>query len=162
MRLGRRLAIDVGKARIGVASCDIHGILASGVATVARQSGLAETAQLIIETIGQHGIEMNDILEIYVGLPTNLKGQDTESTRDAISVARAIAALASADVRLVDERLTTVSAAAALRSSGVSSKKGRGFIDQIAATLILEQALAVEKASGQTPGLPLSNFASQE
>jgi len=162
MRLGRRLAIDVGKARIGVAICDTHGILASGVATVARQPDLAESARLIIATVEQNDIEMNDVLEVYVGLPTNLKGQDTESTRDSLSVARALSMLVSAEVRLVDERLTTVSAAAALRSSGVSSKKGRGFIDQIAATLILEQALAVEKASGQAPGSALSDFAGEE
>jgi len=162
MRLGRRLAIDVGKARIGVAICDTHGILASGVATVARQPDLAESARLIIATVEQNDIEMNDVLEVYVGLPTNLKGQDTESTRDSLSVARALSMLVSAEVRLVDERLTTVSAGAALRSSGVSSKKGRGFIDQIAATLILEQALAVEKASGQAPGSALSDFAGEE
>jgi len=162
MRPGRRLAIDVGKARIGVAICDTHGILASGVATVARQPDLAESARLIIATVEQNDIEMNDVLEVYVGLPTNLKGQGTESTRDALSVARALSMLVSAEVRLVDERLTTVSAAAALRSSGVSSKKGRGFIDQIAATLILEQALAVEKASGQAPGSALSDFAGEK
>jgi putative Holliday junction resolvase len=162
MRSGRRLAIDVGKARIGVASCDIHGILASGVATVARQPGLAETAQLIVDTVVQNEIDINDVLEIYVGFPTNLKGQDTESTRDAISVAQALATKVKTEVRLIDERLTTVSATAALRSSGVNSKKGRGFIDQIAATLILEQALAVEKASGQIPGAPLTDFASEQ
>ena len=161
MRPGRRLAIDVGKARIGVAICDTNGILASGLATVARQPDLADSVRLIVATVERNDINMNDVLEIYVGLPTNLKGQDTESTRDALSVARALSLVASAEVRLIDERLTTVSAAAALRSSGVSSRKGRGFIDQIAATLILEQALAVEKASGHAPGADLSDFAGE-
>jgi len=161
MRSGRRLAIDVGKARIGVAVCDFHGILASGLATVARMPELAETAALVIKTVEQHELELADIIEIYVGLPTNLKGQDTESTRDAILVAQAIAAVVPAPVRLVDERLTTVSATAALRSSGINSKKGRSVIDQVAATLILEQALAVERSSNQQPGTPLTDFEGQ-
>ncbi len=161
MRSGRRLAIDVGKARVGLAICDFHGILASGLATVARQPDLNETAALIFKTVRDEGIELNEIVEIYVGLPTNLKGQDTESTRDALAVAFALQKIGTTDIRLVDERLTTVSATAALRSSGVNSKKGRSFIDQVAATLILEQALAVEKTSGEKPGQPIADFEGQ-
>jgi putative Holliday junction resolvase len=151
----------VGKARIGVAVCDFHGILASGLATVARQTELSDSVRLIRDSVVAEGIEWADILEIYVGLPTNLKGKDTESTRDAIAMALALKDIADAEVRLVDERLTTVSATAALRSSGVNSKKGRSFIDQVAATLILEQALAVEKTSAKKPGLALSDFEGQ-
>ena len=158
MRQGRRLAIDVGKARIGVAVCDFHGILASGLATVPRQPEIDETIKLILETIERHELSIADILEIYVGLPTNLKGLDTESTRDAVLVARQLAATVSPQVRLVDERLTTVSASAALRSSGINSKQGRSLIDQVAATLILEQALAVEKSSGHLPGTSIDEF----
>ena len=158
MRSGRRLAIDVGKARIGVAVCDFHGILASGLATVARQPELEDTVALILKTIELNEIELADVLEIYVGLPTNLKGDDTASTKDALLVASALAQVVAIQVRMVDERLTTVSATAALRSSGVNSKKGRSVIDQVAATLILEQALSVEKSSNQQPGQPLSDF----
>jgi putative Holliday junction resolvase len=59
---------------------------------------------------------------------------------------------------MIDERLTTVSAAAALRSSGKNSKDGRKVIDQIAATMILEQALATEKNSGMQPGVSLEDL----
>ena len=158
MRQGRRLAIDVGKARVGVAVCDFHGILASGLATVPRQSELAATALLIVKTVEHNDLEIGDILEIYVGLPTNLKGAVTESTRDALLVAKALSELVSAPVLMVDERLTTASATAALRSSGINSKKGRNVIDQVAATLILEHALSVERASQKTPGQPLADF----
>ncbi len=161
MRPGRRLAIDVGKARIGVAVCDYHGILASAVATVQREADLLDTAVLIIETISRNDIDIEAVLEIYVGLPTNLQGADTESTRDALLVAGALQKQLKPEVRMIDERLTTVSATAALRSSGINSKKGRGVIDQVAATLILEQALAFEKAQNQKPGTPLSDFESK-
>ncbi len=160
MRSGRRVAIDVGKARIGIAVCDFHGILASAVATVARQPNLDETASLIVATIGNNDIDMHSIIEVYVGLPTNLKGLDTESTNDALLVARALQQKFAAEVRMIDERLTTVSATAALRSSGINTKQGRSVIDQVAATLILEQALSVEKAQGEKPGKPLSDFES--
>jgi putative Holliday junction resolvase len=59
---------------------------------------------------------------------------------------------------MIDERLTTVSAGLALRNSGKNSKDGRKVIDQIAATLILEQALAMEKNLGQQPGVALEDL----
>jgi putative holliday junction resolvase len=158
MRPGRRLAIDVGKARVGVAVCDFHGILASGLATVARQTEIAATAALVVQTLEQQGIDADDIVEVYVGLPMNLKGLETESTKDALAVAKALNQVFGAEVRMVDERLTTVSASAALRRSGINSKKGRSVIDQVAATLILEQALSFEKASGEKPGQLITEF----
>ena len=158
MRFGRRMAVDVGKARVGLAVCDVHGILASGLATVPRHTDLGETLALIAKALQDNALALDDLIEIYVGLPTNLKGLETESTKDALLVARALADITLSDVRMVDERLTTVSASSALRSSGINSKKGRGVIDQVAATLILEQALAVEKTSGKQPGTPVQEF----
>ncbi|NEE24244.1 RuvX/YqgF family protein, partial [Streptomyces sp. SID7982] len=54
--------------------------------------------------------------------------------------------------RLVDERMTTVTAAQGMRASGVKSKKGRSVIDQAAAVVILQNALESERASGNPPG----------
>jgi putative Holliday junction resolvase len=59
---------------------------------------------------------------------------------------------------MVDERLTTVSASAALRSSGKNSKDGRKVIDQIAATMILEQALSIERNSDRAPGVLIGDI----
>jgi putative Holliday junction resolvase len=55
-------------------------------------------------------------------------------------------------VRLVDERLSTVSATAALRGAGVAARKHRGVVDQAAAVVILQYALDAERASGNAPG----------
>lgn len=152
MRSGRRLAVDVGKVRIGLAISDFHGILASPLQNVARQNELADTIALINAAIADF-----DLLEIYVGLPISMAGNNTASTQDAIEIARAIADATSVEVRMIDERLTTVSASAALRSSGKNAKEGRKVIDQIAATMILEQALALEKNGTEHPGQPIGD-----
>ena len=153
MRSGRRLAVDVGKVRVGLAISDFHAILASGLATVARSESVEQTAKDILGAL-----DGEEVIEIYVGLPLNLAGGETASTADALEIAKAIAAQATAEVRLIDERLTTVAATAALQASGKSSKQSRPIIDQVAATVILEQALELEKASGAKPGKSLEQL----
>ena len=153
MRSGRRLAVDVGKVRVGLAISDFHGILASPLQNVARQADDSETIKLI-----QQAISDEEIIEIYVGLPVSMAGKATSSTDDALAIAELLAQSVSIPVRLVDERLTTVSASAALRSSGKNSKDGRKVIDQVAATMILEQALAIEKNSGRQPGIEIGDL----
>lgn len=153
MRTGRRLAIDVGKVRIGVAASDFHSILASGVATVQRgadlESAVSELVQLIIEI---------EPIEIYVGYPISLSGFGSSSASDAVALASALASKIDVPIRLIDERLTTVTAANALKTSGRDSKSGRKFIDQIAATVILEQAMEIEKNSDSAPGIKIEEI----
>jgi putative Holliday junction resolvase len=150
VRSGRRLAIDVGKVRIGIAASDQHSILASGIETVQRDPDLRTSINRIQEIIG----EVQPI-EIYIGLPISMQGHSTDSTRDAIEFAKALAGSSSIPIRFIDERMTTISAANSLKLSGRSSKSGRKVIDQIAATVILEQALEIEKLTGNIPGLAL-------
>lgn len=145
MRTGVRLGIDVGKVRIGVARSDLHGILATPVETVPRGSGdLARIARLAAEI---------DAVEIVVGLPIALSGRDTPSTDDARGFAREIGRAALLPVRLVDERLSTVSANSALRASGRNAKNSRSVVDQVAAVIILQHALEFERSAGSPPGL---------
>ena len=153
MRSGRRLAIDVGTVRIGVAASDFHGILASGLATVDRSKGDDSAIQQICELINEV-----EPIEIYVGLPIGMSGNSTSSTRNALDFARLLMEAQSAPIRFLDERLSTVAASSALRSSGRDSKSGRKIIDQIAATVILEQALETEKSSGNLPGKNLEDL----
>ncbi len=153
MRSGRRLAVDVGKVRVGLAISDFHGILASPLQNVARQADDSETIGLILAAT-----EDQELLEVYVGLPVSMSGNATASTDDAVLIANLLASAIEVPVRMIDERLTTVSASAALRSSGKNSKDGRKVIDQIAATMILEQALAIEKNTGREPGIELADI----
>jgi putative Holliday junction resolvase len=153
VRSGRRLAVDVGKVRVGLAISDFHGILASPLQNVARQADDSETIRLILAAT-----EDQDLLEVYVGLPVSMSGNATASTDDAVLIANLLNSAIEVPVRMIDERLTTVSASAALRSSGKNSKDGRKVIDQIAATMILEQALAIEKNTGREPGIKLAEI----
>ena len=145
MRSGVRLGIDVGTVRIGVARSDLHGMLATPVETVPRGSGdLARLVAIAAEL---------DVTEIIVGLPLALSGRRTASTEDAVDFARRLDSLVEVPVRLVDERLSTVSAQAAVRTSGKSSKQTRSVIDQVAAVIILQHALDFERSSAQPPGV---------
>ncbi|HEV7955790.1 MAG: Holliday junction resolvase RuvX [Microbacteriaceae bacterium] len=145
MRPGVRIGVDVGKARIGVARSDFHGMLAMPVETVKRGEG-------DIRAILAHVTDV-DAVEIVVGLPLSLSGAETASTADAREFAGRIAqASPSARVRLVDERLSTVSAQRALHASGRTTRNSRGVIDQVAAVIILQHALDFERSGGTPPG----------
>ena len=103
-------------------------------------------------------IAAQEVIEIYVGLPINMQQQHTESTRDAITLAKSLQAQVSIPVRMIDERLSTSTASAALRSAGKSAKQQRTFIDSAAAAVILEQALETERAKDEVPGLALEEI----
>ena len=93
---------------------------------------------------------------VLVGLPRSLSGREGPAATGARAWAATLAAqLDPVPVRLVDERLSTVSAARDLRASGMSAKKGRGVIDQAAAVVFLQAALDTERATGTPPGEPV-------
>ena len=144
MRSGVRLGVDVGTVRVGVARSDLHGMLATPVETVQRGAGDLERVLVIATEL--------DAMELVVGLPLALSGRETASTADARRFAQQLAELASVPVRLVDERLSTVSANNAIRSSGKSQKQSRSIIDQVAAVIILQHALDFERAASAPPG----------
>lgn len=146
-RRGARLGVDVGTARVGVARCDPDGMLAIPVETV-RRNDLA--VGRIVTLAHEH-----EAIEILVGLPLSLSGADTASTMDARGFADAVAVASGLPVRLVDERLSTVSAHAALRGAGRSQRESRSIVDQVAAVVLLQQAIDVEKNSGRPPGTPV-------
>ncbi|MDT0343707.1 Holliday junction resolvase RuvX [Streptomyces litchfieldiae] len=147
MRRGRRLGIDVGEARIGVAGSDPDGLLATPVETVPGRDASAahrRLAQLVAEY---------EPLEVVVGLPRSLSGGEGPAAARVRAFAQETARrIAPVPVRLVDERMSTVSAARGMRASGVSAKKGRSRIDQAAAVVILQSALDTERSSGRPPG----------
>ena len=148
MRIGRRLAVDVGRVRLGVALCDQEGSLASPLDAVSRSSVSSETVASLANLVDEH-----DVMEVYVGDPLSLSGKQTDSTSDARSLAAELSQAISIPVRLVDERFTTVTAATKLRASGISAKDSKSIIDSASAVEILESALSFEKISGVAPGI---------
>jgi putative Holliday junction resolvase len=150
IRLGVRLALDWGQARIGIAACDPAGTLAYPVEAV--PAGPAAVAR-IVTLVREYGP-----IEIVIGLPRSLSGVEGPAAATVRSqVAALVAALSPLPVRLVDERLTTVTAAQRLRESGRSAKKQRSRIDSAAAVAILEHALDSERHRGVPPGELLSS-----
>lgn len=144
MRSGVRLGVDVGRARVGIASCDRDGMLATPVATLQRgERNGAELRALIAEY---------EPVELVVGLPLSLSGGDTASTTDAREFAHWLTTLGDTPVRLVDERMSTNIAQRALRESGRSTRRSRQVVDQVAAVIILQNALDAERTTGRAPG----------
>lgn len=149
MRHGIRIGIDPGDARIGVARSDPSGFLATPVETVRRGKGdLARIARILRDEA-----EESTVLEVVVGLPRSLAGGEGPAAAKVRAFAAGLAArVAPVPVRLVDERMTTVSAEAMLRDQGRKGGKRRAVVDQAAAVLILQHALDTERATGAAPG----------
>lgn len=145
MRHGVRVGIDPGDARIGVARSDPTGFLATPVETVRRGRGdVRRIAQVVAEC---------EAVEVVVGLPRSLSGGEGPAAAKVREFADALARrIAPVPTRLVDERLTTVSAEDVLRRSGKHGAKRRAVVDQAAAVLILQTALDTERATGRAPG----------
>ncbi|WP_159806229.1 Holliday junction resolvase RuvX [Cellulomonas citrea] len=139
-----RLGVDVGTVRVGLACSDPDGLLATPVATLERPRSI----DLIVHEVRERGAGC-----VYVGLPRHLSGREGASASAVRAYADQLAlAVTPVMVRLVDERLSTVSAHQALRSAGRSTKKHRAVVDQAAAVVILQDALDAERASGSRPG----------
>ena len=145
MRRGRRVGVDVGDVRIGVAVSDPDGMLATPLETVAAGRGaMARLAAIVAE---------HDALECVVGLPLSLSGREGPAALKVRAFAGGLRdAIAPVPVRLVDERLSTMTADGQLRESGRSGAGKRAIIDQAAATVILQAALDAERTRGTAPG----------
>jgi putative Holliday junction resolvase len=148
MRAGVRVSVDVGTARVGVAASDVTATLASPV-TVLRRDRRASRDLHELAAI----VRDRDAMEVVVGLPQTLRGRDSSSTTDARAYAAALAALvAPVPVRLLDERLTTVTAAQQLRATGRDARASKTVIDAAAAVVLLEAALDRERNTGAPAG----------
>jgi putative Holliday junction resolvase len=138
---GRRVGVDVGSVRIGVAVSDPDGILATPVETVRRDKTdrhLRRLTQLIGEL---------EAVEVVVGLPRTLADRTGPSAQDAIDLAEDLGRrVAPTPVRMADERLTTVTAQRSLREAGVRARGQKAMIDQAAAVGILQSWLDQRRA----------------
>jgi putative Holliday junction resolvase len=137
--------VDVGSVRIGVAASDVEGSLAFPLRTLDARADWLDGLGAAIEDYAP--------IEIVVGLPVSLDGRENAA---AIRARAAVDSITSrfprVRVRLVDERFTTTQAQGQLRASGVSSRKGRSVVDQVAASIMLQGALDTERATGEPPG----------
>lgn len=138
MERGRRIAFDYGDARIGVAASDQDSILVSPITT------LATSSRNLFKDIAEIFEEVKPIA-VYVGKPTNLNGVDSTATSKVLNFVEDLRKITEIPIRLVDERMSTVSASRSLREAGLDSKKSKSIIDMAAAVGILEFAITMEK-----------------
>ncbi|MCW2838633.1 MAG: Holliday junction resolvase RuvX [Aeromicrobium sp.] len=142
---GRRLGVDVGDVRIGVAVSDPDGVLATPVETVAAgPSAVARLAELAREY---------EVIECVVGLPMGLSGREGPAAVKVRAFCEDLsAAIGPVPIRLFDERMSTVTAHSMLRDSGRAGRGRRSIIDQAAATVILQTALDSDRTRASAPG----------
>lgn len=143
---GRRLGVDVGKVRVGVAISDPDGILATPVATVARDLGAAadtvpaDMAELV------RLVEEHEVVQIVVGLPVQLSGTEGAAAIDIRAYAERLArAVGHVPIVLADERMSTVVATRRLAERGVRGRRQRAVVDQAAAVEILQSWLDAQR-----------------
>ncbi|GII99034.1 putative Holliday junction resolvase [Sediminihabitans luteus] len=153
---GARLAVDVGAVRVGLAASDPDGLVATPVETLARDTPKAvggvtpvpADVARIVDEVAERFARV-----VYVGLPRHLSGAEGAASEHARAYAARLAGLvAPVEVRMVDERMSTVTAHQALHASGRAGRKHRAVVDQAAAVVILQSALDVERGRGVRAG----------
>lgn len=143
---GRRLGVDVGKVRVGVAVCDPDGILATPLVTLARDMGAAADAvptdiAELVRLATEH-----EAAGIVVGLPVRLSGDEGHAAIDIRAYAERLAQeVGSVPIALVDERMSTVVATRRLSERGVRGRRQRAVVDQAAAVEILQSWLDAQR-----------------
>jgi putative Holliday junction resolvase len=147
---GRRLGVDVGSVRVGVALSDPAPMLATPLVTLSRDERSGRDLDQLAELVTEH-----EVVEVVVGLPRTLAGRHGPAAESAVAYATALAdRIGDVPVRLGDERLTTVTASRMLSQRGVRGKKQRAVVDQAAAVEILQawldgRAAAIRRRSDQ-------------
>ena len=137
MSFGRRLGIDFGQARIGLAICDLDGLVATPLTTLKNDNSLFIKLGEVIEEYS--------IVGIYLGKPKHLSGVEGATVELVASFAERFAESFDIPITYVDERLTSGAAEKLLKNAGKNSKESRELVDQLAAVAILELGIQIEK-----------------
>jgi len=153
---GIKLGVDVGTVRVGLAICDRDAILATPYKTLDRNAKKNSDVRVIVSLAQELGV-----VQIVVGLPRTMKGEEHASARMATEYAELLVAELAGrgldvPVNLVDERLSSVTAHRNLHEAGMSSRNHRKVVDQVAAAGILQHAIDMQKARGADVGSRVS------
>ena len=151
---GVRMGVDVGTVRVGIALTDPDAVLATPHETLTRDRNPRKAFDVKIIT---RLCEERDVATVYVGLPRSLDGGENRSTVMARDYAAALVRRlgsrgCTTSVRLVDERLSTVTAHRSLLDSGVSRRHHMDRVDQAAAVTFLQTAVDHGARTGEEPG----------
>src|SRR5215469_13256661 len=136
------LALDFGRARIGVAISDELQLLAHPLETIsADQQPAARVAEIVREKKIDH---------VVAGMPKRMNGQLGSASAEVVEFVKKLRAILPCPVVTWDERLTTAAAHRALRDAGKKTRHTRGYVDQIAAQMILQSYLDRRAANATT------------
>ena len=138
---GPAMGIDLGEARVGVAVADSLGMFAHPRETIRRAAEKGAAADKAVLARIAEIVRKENVQVIVLGLPRNMNGTEGPAAAKARAFADGLRAATACEVRLLDERLTTVAAQKALHASGRNVKQGRAMIDQVAAQMILQMFL---------------------
>ena len=133
--LGRVLALDPGKRRIGLAISDELGLTAQGLPTLIRKNR-SHDFETLRRTIAERQVKL-----VIVGNPLHMSGESGSQSQEAVRFAQSLAKHCDIKVELWDERLTTREATHVLRQSGMGIEKRKAVVDRLSATLILQSYL---------------------
>lgn len=134
---GRRLGVDVGSVRVGVAICDPDGLIATPLVTLPQAGALEGVIELIDEY---------EVVALVLGMPKHLKGHEGAAAQAARAFAQVLETRVSIPIHFVDERLTSAAAIKGLSEAGISTRDQRGVVDQVAAAAILQLYLDSNRA----------------
>ena len=131
----RTMALDVGDKRIGIAVTDALGMTVQGRPTRGRKSPSADVEYI------RALVEEDGVVEVVVGHPRHMDGSRTRQTEKTEAFAEQLKTVLPVPVVLWDERLTSFDAEEQLEEMGMGWRKRRNHVDELAATLILEDYL---------------------
>lgn len=138
--MGQRiLGLDIGEKRIGIAVSDGLNITAQGIGVIERKN-LKEDFKKINEVVTEYAV-----IKIIMGLPLNMNGSEGKSAKLAMDFASNLKEKIPIDIEMIDERLTTKQGERILLEADISRKKRKKNIDKIAAQLILQNYLDLQK-----------------
>ncbi len=133
------MSVDLGKARTGLALCDKTEFLASPYKVIFEKS-----PQKLLQKVADAAKEAKAAL-IVVGLPKNMDGSEGESAQNARDFAAQLAELTGVETVMQDERGTTITAHSFLNDTNTRGKKRKNVVDEVAATIILQNFLDARK-----------------
>ncbi len=137
--MGRILAIDYGKKRVGVAVTDPLQIIANGLTTVSAN----EILKFIVDYVSKENVE-----KIVVGLPKTMKGEESESMKYITPFMASLKKkVPNIPVEMFDERFTSVLAHRAIIEGGVKKmdRRNKALVDEVSATIILQSYMESQR-----------------
>ena len=138
MVFGRRIGIDYGQTRIGIAICDQDGLVATPLTTLKNDKTLFSKLDELVALYSPVGF--------YLGKPIHLSGVEGATADLVAAFAERLKSSFDLPVTFIDERLTSSRSRKLLRKVGKSDREQRGLVDQLAAVAILELGMQIDKA----------------